>query len=148
MVGKIDFQGASRRHYRDAELLMTNKRISNAGHLFGFAAECGIKALLVTYGLETDPHTGDIKEKREKKKPLRYKTHVNTLINNVQTFKISLPYSKYLGMMPNLKSFSDWDTGHRYWNETAIPPSHSRWRDAAKEVIQMLDQAKMDGVIP
>lgn len=144
MTGNVDFQGASKRHYKDAELLITNKRIANAGHLFGFAAECGIKALLVAYGLETDPRTGDIKETA---RPSRYKTHVNTLINNVQTFAGSRQYSKYLGMMPNLKAFSNWDTGHRYWNEAAIPPSHSRWRDAAREVIQMLDQAKLDGVI-
>ena len=144
MTGNVDFQGASKRHYRDAELLMTNKRISNAGHLFGFAAECGIKALLVAYGLKTDSRTGDIKEN---KKPYRYKTHVNTLINNVQTFSSSRQYSKYLGMMPNLNSFSDWNTGHRYWNEAAIPPSHSRWCNAAREVLKMLDQAVIDGVI-
>ncbi|OPY90208.1 MAG: hypothetical protein A4E72_00772 [Syntrophus sp. PtaU1.Bin208] len=143
MEKNVDFQGASSRHFRDAELLMGNKRISNAGHLFGFAAECGIKALLVAYGLETDSSAGDIMEKR----PYRYKTHVNTLINNVQTFPGSRQYSKYLGMMPNLKAFSDWNTGHRYWNESAIPLSCSGWRDAAKEVLQMLDQAKLDGVI-
>jgi hypothetical protein len=144
MTGNVDFQGASKRHYQDAELLMTNKRISNAGHLFGFAAECGIKALLVAYGLTTDPNTGDI---IESKKPYRYRKHINILINNVQTFSGSRPYSKYLGMMPNLKSFADWDTGHRYWNEADIPPSHSRWGVAAKEVTQMLDHAKLDGVI-
>jgi hypothetical protein len=144
MAGSVDFQGASRRHYRDAELLMTNKRIPNAGHLFGFAAECGIKALLVAYGLKTDPRSGDI---QEKKRPYRYKTHVNALINHVQTFAGGRQYSKYLGMMPNLKEFSDWDAGHRYWNETAIPPSHSTWRNAATEVMQMLQQAKLDGVI-
>jgi hypothetical protein len=143
MTGNVDFLGASKRHYQDAELLMTNKRISNAGHLFGFAAECGIKALLVAYGLKTDPRTGDIKEGR----PYRYKTHVNTLINNDQTFEGSRQYSKYLGMMTNLKAFSDWDTGHRYWRESAIPRSCSGWRDATKEVLQMLDQAKLDGVI-
>jgi hypothetical protein len=147
MTGNVDFQGASKRHYRDAELLMTNKCIPNAGHLFGFAAECGIKALLVAYGLKTDPHTGDIKEKREKKKPLKYKTHVNSLINNVQTFTGSRQYSKYLGMMPNLMAFGDWYTEHRYWNESSIPPSYSGWRDGAREVIQMLDQAKIDGVL-
>lgn len=143
MAEKVDFHGASRRHYRDAELLMNSKRIPNAGHLFGFAAECGIKALLVAYGLETDSRTGDIMETR----PYKYKTHVNTLINNVQTFPGSRQYSKYLGMMPNMKAFSDWNAGHRYWNESAIPPSCSGWHHAAKEVLQMLDQAKLDGVI-
>lgn len=143
MAGRVDFQGASRRHYQDAELLLTNKRISNAGHLFGFAAECGIKALLISFGLRRDPSTGDIVESR----PYRYKTHINSLINNVHTFAGSHQYSKYLSMVPNLNAFTDWDTGHRYWNETDIPLSYSGWQGAAKEVIQMLDQAKLDGVI-
>ena len=102
MTGNVDFQGASKRHYRDAELLMANKRIPNAGQLFGFAAECGIKALLVAYGLKTNPRTGDIKEKKEAKKPYKYKTHVNTIVNNIQVFTISRMYPRYLGMMPSL----------------------------------------------
>jgi len=143
MAKIVDFYGAGRRHYQDAELLMNNSRIPNAGHLFGFAAECGIKALLVSHGLSTDPTTGDLAETRSHK----YKTHVNVLINNVQTFPNSPGYSKYLGMMPNLRAFSNWDTAHRYYDELSIPASLLDWHVAAKEVITMLDQAKLDGVI-
>ena len=122
---------------------MTNARIPNAGHLFGFAAECGIKALLVSHGLSTDPRTGDLVETGSYK----YKTHVNVLINNVQTFSGGPVYSKYVGMMPNLKAFSNWDTSYRYYDELSIPASLTDWRTAAEEVIRMLDQAKLDGVI-
>ena len=59
----------------------------------------------------------------------------------------SLGYSKYLGMMPNLKAFSDWDTSHRYYDELSIPASLTDWHVAAGEVITMLDQGKLDGVI-
>ena len=143
MTKRVDFSGAGRRHYQDAELLMSNNRIPNAGHLFGFAAECGIKALLVSHGLSTDPTTGDLVETR----PYKYKTHVDALINNVQTFSGSPGYSKYVGMMPNLKAFSNWDTSHRYYDESSIPAFLADWRTAAEEVIRMLDQAKLDGVI-
>lgn len=143
MTKTVDFSGAGRRHYQDAELLKSNNRIPNAGHLFGFAAECGIKALLVSHGLSTDPTTGDLVET----KPYKYKTHVNVLINNVQTFSGSPGYSKYVGMMPNLKAFSNWDTSHRYYDELLIPTSFTDWRTAAEEVIRMLDQARLDGVI-
>jgi hypothetical protein len=50
-------------------------------------------------------------------------------------------------MMPNLKAFSNWDTSHRYYDELSIPTSLTNWRTAAEEVIRMLDQAKLDGVI-
>ena len=145
MARKIDFRGSSRRHYSDAEFLLQDSRLPNAGHLFGFAAECGIKALLVAHGLRTDQATGDIEEQRPYK---QYKTHVNVLINNMQTFPSSPNYSKYLGMMPNLQYFSDWDASHRYYDEAAIPSSHARWRQAALEIIRTLDQAKLDGVMP
>ena len=141
MIKIVDFSGASRRHYRDAELLMDNSRVPNAGQLLGFAAECGIKALLIAHGLQTDSKTGDIKEKGP------YRTHINALINNVQTSPSSRGYSKYLGMLPNLRAFVDWDTKHRYWDESSIPSSHTDWQKAAKEVMEMLDQAKLDGVI-
>jgi hypothetical protein len=143
LIMSVDFLGSSKRHYQDAELLTSNKRVPNAGHLFGFAAECGIKALLVSQGLKTDPKTGDIIESR----PHKYRTHVDVLINNVQPFPSSRIYSKYLGMMPNLKAFSNWSTTHRYYKESSIPPSHSDWREAAREVLKMLDEGKLDGVI-
>ncbi|MEW5801537.1 MAG: hypothetical protein AB1847_05455 [bacterium] len=143
MAKVVDFSGASKRHYHDAELLLTNSRIPNAGHLFGFAAECGIKALLVSYGLQVDKTTGDIIEK----KPFKYKTHINVLINNVQTFPGSPAYFQYVQMMPKLMAFSNWHTSHRYHEESSIPGSHNNWHEAAKEVIKMLDQALADGVI-
>jgi len=147
MTKAVDFSAASKRHYRDAELLLTNNRIPNAGHLFGFAAECGIKALLVSHGLRVDSTTGDIKEEKEKNKPYKYKTHINVLINNVKAFKDSRMYSQYVEMMPNLMAFSNWNTNHRYYDESSIPASHNNWREAAREVMQMLDKAKSDGVI-
>jgi len=144
MSTTVDFSGSSRRHYGDAKLLLTNARIPNAGHLFGFAAECGVKALLIAHGLTTDPATGDIVEAR----PYKYRTHINVLINSVQTFSTSRVYSKYLGMVPNLSVFSNWDTSYRYWGESSIPTSHEDWDRAAEEVIRMLDQAILDGVMP
>jgi hypothetical protein len=143
MPKTVDFLAASKRHYLDAELLTNSRRIPNAGHLFGFAAECGLKALLISHGLNTDPITGDIIEPP----PHKYKTHINDLINNVVIFPSSPGYSKYLGMMPNIKVFSNWSAKHRYYDESSIPASHSDWQGAAKEVMNMLDQAKLDGVI-
>lgn len=144
MSTTIDFSGASRRHYNDAELLMTNARIPNAGHLLGFAAECGIKALLVAHNLPTDPVTGDIVASGSR----QYRTHINILVNSAQTFSGSRNYATYLGMLPSLGAFQDWDASHRYFAESAIPSSVLSWHQAAKEVITMLDQARLDGVIP
>ena len=37
---------AATRHFRDGQLLESEDRLSNADQLFGFAAECAIKAAL------------------------------------------------------------------------------------------------------
>lgn len=138
-----DYLAASKRHYQDAELLTNSGRIPNAGHLFGFAAECGLKALLISHGLKTDPQTGEIIEPRHPK----YRTHINVLINSIHAFSNSRNFVRYITMMPRLTAFSDWKADHRYYDEVFIPPSLNNWSEAAKEVRTMLDQAKLDGVI-
>jgi hypothetical protein len=143
MPKTVDFLAASKRHYEDAEQLTNSGRIPNAGQLFGFAAECGLKALLVSHGLNTDPNTGDIIEPR----PHKYKTHVDMLINHIDAFSARRNFIKYLAMMPSLPTFSDWRAEHRYFDAAFIPLSHAHWYGAAKEIRIMLDQAKLDGVI-
>ena len=139
----VHFYNASRRHHADAEFLMNNHRIPNAAQLYGFAAECGLKAMLVSHGLPTDQNTGDIIEKG----PHKFRTHVNVLVNHVGIFSTDRNYCKYLAMLPNLPSFSDWDPAHRYYDAAKIPVSHEKWRQAATEVTKMLEQANLDGVI-
>lgn len=50
----INFVAAARRHMADAKLLEVNGRLPNSGHIYGFVAECGLKALLVWHGHPTD----------------------------------------------------------------------------------------------
>ena len=40
-----DFSNAHNRHWQDAELLFCDRRWANADHLYGFSAECGLKAV-------------------------------------------------------------------------------------------------------
>lgn len=79
----INFHGAARRHYHDADLLWQHQREANAGQLYGFVAD-----------------------------------------------------------------FAYWLVDHRYYDASALPPSAAKWQYAAQQVMQMLDQAKLDGVIP
>ena len=43
---KADFLDAHQRHWDDAEHLLQAQRWANADHLYGFAAECGLKAVV------------------------------------------------------------------------------------------------------
>lgn len=139
----IDYHHAAKRSYRDAELLMANTRPINAGHLYGFASECGIKSLLVAHGLPTNPTTGDIIENR----PYNYRVHINKLVSTMPAFVSGRGGAKYLAMMPNINHFSNWRVEFRYYLDTAVPTNVNSWRSATIEVITMLDQAVLDGVI-
>lgn len=141
---RVDFRQAATRHFKDAELLMDQARQANAGHLYGFAAECGVKALLVWRGYPSDPSTGEI----IKKTPNKFRVHIDELtknINMIYTFLDGHGAAKYLAMIPSIGDFSDWKTDHRYYIESALPPSVLNWRKASREIMQMLDQAMLDG---
>ena len=49
-----DFLDAHRRHLRDADYLFSASRLANADHLYGMAAECGLKRLMMAFGMQTD----------------------------------------------------------------------------------------------
>jgi hypothetical protein len=142
----INFHGAAIRHYVDATLLQQNLRQANAGQLYGFVAECGLKSLLVAAGLTTEPD-GDI----AKVKPgPDFRWHADRLANQltlVQTFLEGRKMAGYLSQIPDIGNFSDWNTDHRYYEEACIPASLEQWRVAASQVMKMLDVAMADGAI-
>jgi hypothetical protein len=49
-----DFYDAHQRHWDDAELLYEKQRWANADHLYGMAAECGLKQLMLAFGMTFD----------------------------------------------------------------------------------------------
>jgi len=55
---QADFLDAHARHWDDAERLFEAQRWANADHLYGIAAECGLKRLMHAFGMNVDPTTG------------------------------------------------------------------------------------------
>lgn len=142
---KINFHDAAFRHYADAELLQANRRNANAGHLYGFVAECGLKSLLVASGLPTEPD-GDILKSRG----ADFRWHVDKLVNQinmVHSFLEGRTMSGYLAHLPDIENFCDWNTAHRYYEETCIPASLEKWQVAAAQIMKVLDVARTDGTI-
>lgn len=139
----VDFHQAAKRHFYDAEILMDHNRKATAGHLYGFTAECGVKSLLVWKGYPTNQLSGEICEKKK-----RFRAHIHELIKNINmlhTFLDGRGAVKYLAMIPSIGNFSDWKTDHRYYIDSALPPSASKWREASREILRMLDEVTLDG---
>ena len=55
MPQPANFLDAHGRHWQDAELLFHAHRWANADQLYGFSAECDLKAVMEVLGMETDP---------------------------------------------------------------------------------------------
>lgn len=135
-MAQAAFSKSAKRHYDDACFLEVAGRIPNAGQLFGFAAECGIKAILPLNTSGTAPV-----------RPFREHIHVlTTLINQINSVLQGRGTQHYLSMIPNIIHFIDWNTDHRYCDERNLPNSLPNWKIAAEEVMLMLQQADMDGM--
>lgn len=145
---KIDFTASAKRHYQDASLLENNSRLANAGQLYGFCAECGIKALLISRGYPTDNEGSPVS------KPPTSETNIRKHIDQLVAIKTQIDTSasgrsgaKYLALIPNFCSFVDWSVDHRYYDQHQIPPSLPTWKRAATEMMKMMDMAISDGVL-
>lgn len=143
-TARVNYAQSARRHFDDAEQLLANDRHGNAGHLLGFAAESGLKAVLVACGVPTDAD-GAIPPGH------RLRQHVPILGDRLLTDGHLVPdgrfAARYMARVSSLGNFHDWSIDHRYWADAALPiASVSLWRHCAAEVMAMLDQAREDGV--
>jgi hypothetical protein len=143
MASQDNFQVAAHRHFQDAEYLITGNRLANAGQLFGLAAECGIKAVLVE-GLGHQNPGVHLTEGRRNRASLLDQANLQWLddLSNIQG-RVSAGYLAYIC---NIGKFANWSVEQRYWNDVALPDSLSDWQLAATEVMRMLQQAQMDGI--
>lgn len=133
----IDYEGCARRHFRDAGTLRSGGGHANAGQLYGFSVECGLKALLVQSGIPIDTQ-GNIEE--------GFRTHLPRLpqmIFEMTTLPDGRAASVLLAAVPHLGKMHDWKIDHRYWKETALPrKSLPDWAMAAQEMVRHLDNVK------
>lgn len=130
-----NFYQAARRHQHDAALLHGEGRLGGADHLYGLAAECALKAILVGLGEIKNPD-----------KPQPYKKHIETLWGQFDAYMQGHGAQRY--GLPSGKPFDKWHVEQRYeddaWFATAPVDDH---RQAAAQTIALLQKAVVDGVI-
>ncbi len=139
----VDYIAAARRHIRDAHVLQREQCLANAGQLFGFCVECGLKSLLVRVGLPVDGG-GSLRRPYREHFP-----RLGELVNLLVTLPDGRAASVLQSRLPNLTSLASWKADHRYWSESAIPLSTSiqGWEWAALEMDALLDEVASGGVL-
>lgn len=137
MPRPADFVDAHRRHWDDAELLLGNERWANADQLYGFSAECGLKAVMQAMGMPVDA-AGTPSE--------RYRKHVRELWPEFRSFAAGPGGARYSSRLPKDNPFTDWSHHDRYAASTAFRKTNVEpHREAARKVRDMVRLAMQDG---
>ncbi|QKM57695.1 hypothetical protein [Burkholderia glumae] len=99
-----NFADAAGRHWADAALLEREIRYDNADQLYGIAAECAIKAALVTAVTNCD--AAGLKK--------AYKTHINELWDRIAPNAIPRHMANLQPLLKIQNPYSDWSVDQRY----------------------------------
>ena len=135
---KVDYMACARRHNKDAHILLHKGRKANAGQLFGFSVECGLKALLVRAGTAVDGDGNILKSSGLRE----HLPQLGKRVTDMTTLPDGRAASFVLSHLPHLGTTHDWHTDHRYWRASAVPfaSSLSNWEMAALEMDVLLDE--------
>lgn len=134
-----DFLDAHERHWVDAEYLYALQRWANADHLYGLAAECGLKGLTETF-------KGSSLESGQRRHIMEaYKPH------NAWDIFESYRSGNALGakfLLPTINPFTDWDVSQRYanqnrFNQASVDPH----RKGAELVMDLMIKADLEGLL-
>jgi hypothetical protein len=134
---KEDFLDAHRRHLKDADWLFQSQRWANADHLYGIAAECGLKALMEKMkggSLDREDKLHVMEDKKTSNAWVRYQTYIS---GHAKAIKLALPTGN---------PFSDWLVSQRYINQSNF--DHDRvqpHQDGAKAVAALVKKAAAEG---
>ena len=119
-----DYRDAADRHFEDAELLLVQDRHANADHLFGLAAECSLKSVMLTLGMEV---SSGVPVDRG------HKVHMPELWAAFHSFAEGRLASRYLEPLDKENPFAEWRVDQRYWARAAVPKSAPTGHKAAAE---------------
>jgi len=132
-----DFKDAHHRHWADAELLFGSGRLANADHLYGLAAECGLKALMSAWGMPYDHQQDQPSRDRDRK-------HADRIWHRYEHYRQGPQAPHYQLSTPS--PFADWSIHQRYWPRRCFdPPTVDKHRQGAEEVCRVLRQAQREG---
>ena len=139
MAYAADFPGAHVRHWQDAELLARGERWANADQLYGFSAECGLKAVMVANGMPVAPGSGSPTKRH-------HKQHIQNLWSTFSSFVSGRPAAGLLHHLPQSNPFAQWTQDNRYaasrhFDAAAVAPH----REAAQQVRRFYLRLKASG---
>jgi hypothetical protein len=135
-----DFFNSHDRHRLDADLLFNEQRWANADHLYGMAAECGLKRIMQAFGMPVNQATGSPSKFDDRK-------HVDMIWERFETYR-SGHQSAAGYVLPQISPFDDWRAEQRYAHEQNFDKARAQAHQVgAQLVFGLVKKAQLDGII-
>lgn len=143
-----DFLDAHHRHWEDAETLYNDGCLANADHLYGMAAECGLKRLMMEFGMMIDSATGKPYKPATATSAIQWENkHVDQIWHRYESYRsghtLGVNY-----VLPANAPFSDWKAEQRYANRSNFDNARVQpHRDGAQEIRKLIKKAQIAGLL-
>ncbi|THF62037.1 SAM-dependent methyltransferase [Pseudothauera rhizosphaerae] len=137
---QADFLDAHERHWDDAERLFAEGRYANADHLYGMAAECGLKRLMVRFGMAVNPVTGSPTDNKDWK-------HANNIWARFESYRSGKVEGNDYGL-PTPSPFDNWDASDRYAHQSNFNQAGVQVHQAgAAAICELIKKAQREGLL-
>lgn len=135
-----DFYDAHKRHWDDAERLYAAQRWANADHLYGIAAECGLKQLMLAFGMPFDAAM----DKPAKQQDV---VHADGVWARYESYRCG--HHRGAGyVLSTSNPFADWRVSQRYAHQSQFDEVRATAHQAgANQVRQLVKKATLEGLI-
>jgi len=134
-----DFLDAHDRHWHDAELLLNGNRLANADHLYGMSAECGLKRLMMCFGMTVNTD-GSPSARGDR-------IHADNTWDRFESYRSGhVAGAAYAIGMAN--PFADWKVDQRYAHHSEFDRRRVQAHRTGTEIVRkLIAQARQQGPI-
>lgn len=135
-----DYLDAHERHWVDANGLFNAQRWANADYLYGIAAECGLKRLMLAFGMPYDTASDRPSQRNDLQ-------HVNGIWARFESYRCGHHQGAGYALTAS-NPFADWDVAQRYAHQSNFDRTRAEGHQGGATLVRSLVQkAKREGLI-
>ncbi|HID2488904.1 TPA: SAM-dependent methyltransferase [Enterobacter cloacae] len=135
-----DFLDSHSRHYDDANHLFSMSRLANADQLYGFSVECGLKSLMIAFGMPFD-------QTHQRPQNRQDRVHADEVWDRYESYRSGhISGANYI--LNNANPFNNWKASQRYENQSSYNVGTvNPHKAAAEQVRQLVKKAQLEGLL-
>lgn len=137
---QTDFFDAHERHWNDAEHLFQAQRWANADHLYGMAAECGLKRLMLAFGMSYDVA-------KDRPSSQGDRVHANGIWARFESYRNGHALGTGYALLPG-NQFANWDVADRYAHQSNFDQARVQGHQTGAHAVRsLIAKAQYEGLL-